>query len=289
MTPPQPVPPRAVFITGTSSGIGAACALDLVERGFRVFAGVRQPADGERLRQSAGENLVPVLVDVTDEGTIRAAAAEIDAAVGLAGLAGLVNNAGIVVPGPLELLPTSAFRRQLEVNVLGTHAVTRALLPSIRRAQGRIVIIGSISGLVAPPFIGAYAASKHALEGLAAALRAELVPWRIRVSIIEPDSIATPIWEKLDHTMSELDYDGSPEVRQAYDEAFRQVRVGSMRLGRSGSPTSTVVRAVAHALSARWPKAHYPLGWRPLLAFGGARHVPPALLDRILRRSMGLR
>ena len=158
----MPQPPRtkpAVFITGASSGIGAACALGLPRDKYRVFAGVRQPADGQRLQELARGELTPVLVDVTDERSIQAAAETIDAAVGESGLAGLVNNAGIVVGGPLELLPTDEFRRQLEVNVLGTHAVTRALLPLVRRAQGRIVIMGSISGLVAPPYMGAYAAS----------------------------------------------------------------------------------------------------------------------------------
>ena len=141
--------------------------LDLAGGGYRVFAGVRNSADGDRLRSQAAGELVPVVVDVTDAVAIRAAAAQVEAAVGEAGLAGVVCNAGIIVPGPLELLPTSAFRRQLEVNVLGTHAVAVAALPLLRLARGRIVIVGSISGLVAPPFFGAYAASKTALEAMA--------------------------------------------------------------------------------------------------------------------------
>ncbi|HEX3654558.1 MAG TPA: SDR family oxidoreductase [Pirellulales bacterium] len=278
----------AIFITGTSTGIGAACAVELANSGYRVFAGVRQPADGAHLQGLSMGELTPVLVDVTDEPTVRAAAETIGAAVGEAGLAGLVNNAGIVVAGPLELLPTSELRRQLEVNVLGTHAVTRAVLPLVRRAHGRIVMMGSISGLIAPPYIGAYAASKYALEAMTDALRVELARWRIRVSIIEPDAVATPIWDKLDRAITALGADADPQIQQLYAAEIEQMRVAGQNLGKTGVPTSRVVHAVLHALSARWPKTRYPIGWRPWLAFGGARHVPPSLLDWILRKSMGL-
>ncbi|HEY5313762.1 MAG TPA: SDR family oxidoreductase [Pirellulales bacterium] len=278
----------AIFITGTSTGIGAACAVELAGSGYRVFAGVRQPADGERLQGLTLDELTPVLVDVTDEQTVRAAVETIEAAVGAAGLAGLVNNAGIVVAGPLELLPTSELRRQLEVNVLGTHAVTRAVLPLVRRARGRIVMMGSISGLIAPPYIGAYAASKYALEAMTDALRVELSRWRIRVSIIEPDAVATPIWDKFDRSITALGADADPQIQQLYAAEIEHMRRAGLQLGKTGVPTSRVVRAVLHALSARWPKTRYPIGWRPWLAFGGARHVPPGVLDWILRKSMGL-
>jgi NAD(P)-dependent dehydrogenase (short-subunit alcohol dehydrogenase family) len=278
----------AIFITGASTGIGAACAVELARAGYRVFAGVRQPADGQRLQELAASELTPVLVDVTDEQTIRAAAETIEAAVGADGLAGLVNNAGIVVAGPLELISTGQFRRQLEVNVLGTHAVTRAVLPLIRRAKGRIVLMGSLSGLIAPPYVGAYAASKYALEAMADVLRIELARWGIRVSIIEPDAVATPIWDKFDRSVAELGTVVDLQIQQLYAAEIEQLRVTGSNLGKVGVPSSRVVRAVTHALSARWPKARYSIGWRPWLAYGGARHLPPSVLDWIMRKSMGL-
>jgi len=137
------MPESAIVVTGASTGIGLACALDLDARGLRVFAGVRKPADADRLRQQASERLCPLMLDVTDPEAVRAAAEAVAAAVGTAGLAGLVNNAGVLMPGPLECLSTARFREQLEVNVLGTHAATQALLPLLRAASGRIVIVGS--------------------------------------------------------------------------------------------------------------------------------------------------
>jgi len=288
MTSPQPAHPGAVWITGTSTGIGAACALDLAGSGYRVFAGVRSAADGERLRSQATAGLVPVIVDVTDALAVRAAATQIEAAVGEAGLAGVVCNAGIVVPGPLELLPTSEFRRQLEVNVLGTHAVAVAALPLLRRARGRIVIVGSISGLVSPPFLGAYAASKHALEAVADVLRMELSRWQIAVSLVEPDFIATPLWGKLDSAVARLSIDGSPEVKQSYESEIRQVLRASARMARRGASASKVVRAIRHALCAQYPKARYPIGIRARWARWAACHLPASVLDWFLGKAMGL-
>ena len=168
----------AVVITGASTGIGRACALDLDGRGFRVFAGVRKDEDGERLR-SERPSIEPLRIDVTDAGEIAAARDRVSEEVGTAGLAGLVNNAGIAVPGPLEHLPIDEFRRQMEVNLVGQVAVTQAFLPLLRTARGRVVNIGSIGGRVALPMLGPYAASKHAMEGISDSLRRELRPWGI--------------------------------------------------------------------------------------------------------------
>ena len=254
-----------VFITGCSSGIGAACRRDLMERGWRVFAGVRKEADVERLRSESAGRLQPLIIDVADEGTVQAAAQALAEAVGTAGLAGLVNNAGIAVPGPWELLTTDDLRRQLEVNVVGTHAVTRAVLPLLRRAGGRIVLMGSISGRVAPPFYGAYAASKHALEAMADTLRMELRPWRISVSIVEPDAVGTPIWEKFDVQTESLARRGEAATG-LYEEQIVRLRRATRRMGRAGMPASAVVCAVRHALTARRPRRATPWafvrGWR---------------------------
>src|SRR5688500_9161604 len=185
----------AVVITGASTGIGRACAIDLDGRGFRVFAGVRKDEDGERLR-SERPSIEPLRIDVTDAGEIAAARDRVGEEVGERGLAGLVNNAGIAVPGPLEHLPLDEIRRQLEVNVLGQIAVTQAFLPLLRTARGRIVNIGSIGGRVALPLLGPYAGSKHAMEGISDSLRRELRPWGIEVSLVRPGPIATEIWER---------------------------------------------------------------------------------------------
>ena len=183
---------RCVLVTGASSGIGEATALRLARAGWRVLAGVRASADAERLRAAAGERLEPVTIDVTEPATIAAAAEGL----GDEPLHGLVNNAGTALAMPLEFLPLDQFRRQLEVNLVGQVAVTQAVLPNLRSARGRIVNVGSIAGRSSLPFLGAYAASKHGLEAVTDALRVELRPFGITVTIVEPGTIATPIWRK---------------------------------------------------------------------------------------------
>jgi NAD(P)-dependent dehydrogenase (short-subunit alcohol dehydrogenase family) len=168
-------PARAVVITGASSGIGRATALELGRRRFQVFAGVRKPADGEHLAREGGASITPVTIDVTDGGSIQEAAAKVSSALGDRDLAGLVNNAGIAISGPLEFLPVEELRHQLEVNLIGQVAVTQAFQPLLRRARGRIVNTGSIGGRVAVPFLGPYAASKFAMEGLSDAISPDAV------------------------------------------------------------------------------------------------------------------
>lgn len=187
---------RAVVVTGASSGIGEACVLRLDGLGFRVFAGVRRQQDGDALRRKASERLAPVMLDVTDLLSAQSASDSVAAATGGVGLAGLVNNAGTAVAAPIEFLPLGELRRQLEVNVVGQIAVTQAFLPLLRQGSGRIMNIGSVSGRIASPLLGAYTASKFAMEGLTDTLRRELSPWGVAVSIVEPGRIATPIWEK---------------------------------------------------------------------------------------------
>jgi len=187
---------KAVLVTGASSGIGKECALRLASSGFRVFAGVRKDQDGERLKAEASGSVTPVLLDVTDSASIARAAQSVSRALDADSLHGLVNNAGIAVAGPLEMLPLDALRRQLDVNVIGQIAVTQAFLPMLRAAHGRVIIMGSILGRLALPFVGAYSAAKFALEALAESLGMEVRPFGVSVSIIEPGNIATPIWNK---------------------------------------------------------------------------------------------
>ncbi|NUQ63109.1 MAG: SDR family NAD(P)-dependent oxidoreductase [Pirellulales bacterium] len=284
----EPQPP-AVLITGTSTGIGAACALALDRQGFLVLAGVRKEEDAQRLRARASLRLQTLMLDVTDEAGIRAAAQTVGDRVGEAGLAGLVNNAGILVPGPLELVAIDQLRRQLEVNVIGQVAMVQAFLPLLRRRRGRIVGIGSIAGRLAPPYLGAYAASKAAVESMTDCLRVELRTWGIHVALVEPDSVDTPIWEKLQAEADRLDANVSPEVRALYDRDILEMRKAGMRMDRAGMPVDRVVRAVHHALTAKHPKTRYPIGWRTRLGFRLLPGLPDRLRDWIMLRFMGVR
>ena len=279
---------RAVVVTGASTGIGAACALGLDRLGVRVFAGVRRAADGAALQRQASALLTAVTIDVTDAGSIAGAARTVAAVVGGRGLAGLVNNAGIVVPGPLEFLPIGDLRRQLEVNVVGQVAVTQAMLPLLRVARGRIVNMGSIGGRMATPFLGAYAASKFALEALTDALRVEVRPWGIHVSIIEPGAIATPIWQKSAREGERLQAALPPEATPLYGKALEALRKGAARAERDAIGPDAVVAAVVHALTAPRPRTRYIIGRRAKLQAAIARWLPDRARDRLLTRALGL-
>lgn len=272
---------KSVVVTGASKGIGRASALRLDRAGFRVFAGVRSPADGEALRAEASDRLIPVRIDVTDEASVAEAARYVADVVGAEGLYGLVNNAGIAVAGPLEFLPSAELRRQLEVNVIGQLAVTRAFLPLLRRARGRIVNMGSISGLMALPFTGAYAASKHALEAVSDALRVELAPWGIHVSIIEPGVIATPIWETSEAAAERIMEKYPPQAFEYYGPVIELARRTVRNSAERGLPPDHVARVVQHALSARRPRTRYLVGGdarvRALI-----RKLPDRIRDRLI-------
>jgi NAD(P)-dependent dehydrogenase (short-subunit alcohol dehydrogenase family) len=248
----------AVVVTGTSTGIGEACALHLDRLGFRVFAGVRNTADGQGLKAKASGRLIPIQLDITDAATIASALDRVATALDQGGLAGLVNNAGIAVAGPLEFLPIGEIRKQLEVNVLGQIAVTQAFLSLLRKGRGRVVNIGSISGRSALPFLGPYAASKFAMEALTDSLRLELRPWNIRVSIVEPGTIATPIWRKSLAAADEIARDLPERARQLYGPAIASMR--RISAARTPIPAQAVAEAVEHALTAKRPRTRYVVG-----------------------------
>lgn len=277
-----------VVVTGASTGIGRACALRLDGLGARVFAGVRKRADGDALRREASGGLTPILLDVTDAASIAAAADAVKGAVGEAGLAGLVNNAGIVVAGPLEFLPITEIREQLEVNVIGQIAVTQAFLPLLRRARGRIVNIGSISGRSSVPFVGAYCASKFALEALTDALRLELAPWGIAVSIVEPGAVATPIWEKSSARASETTKALRPQARDLYGRALAAMREAAERMAKGAISTDRVAAAVVRALTAPRPKTRYLVGRDAKLQAALTAVLPDRARDELVVRAMGL-
>ena len=249
---------------------------------------MRSPSDAERLRGQASPRLAPVQLDVTDAASIAQAVGRVEEAVGEAGLAGLVNNAGIVVAGPLELLPIDMVRKQFEVNVIGQIAVTQAFLPLLRRARGRIVNMGSLNGRIAAPYLAPYAASKHALEAISDALRSELRAWGIEVSLVEPGSIATPIWDKSFAAADQLEAETAAEGLALYEADLAAVRKAGRLLAEGALPVDRVVRAVIHALTARRPKTRYPVGMETFLLFRAVKWVPDRLWDRIVRNSMGL-
>ncbi len=279
----------SVVLTGASTGIGAACAVALDRRGFRVFAGVRSDADGERLKRETSARLVPLRLDVTDARQIAEAARHVGEAVGPGGLDGLVNNAGIVVAGPWELLAIEELRKQLEVNVIGPAAVTQALLPLLRTARGRIVLMGSVSGKVAAPYLGPYAVSKYGLEAMADSLRVELRHWGIAVSLVEPGSVKTPIWDKATEQAEQLSARVPTEAWTLYAEDMEQMRHATKALAARGMPVARVVEAVEHALTARKPKTRYPLGLQTRLAVSVFQLVADRTRDWIVRRELGLR
>ena len=271
-----------VVVTGASTGIGAACALDCVSRGMTVFAGVRDPRAGEALVAKAGPSLIPILLDVTDEPSIARSLDVVQRVVGKAGLGGLVNNAGIVVGSPLEVIPLAQLRTQLEVNVIGQIAVTQAFLPLLRLGHGRIVNMGSIAGRGTIPLLGPYSASKYALEALTDALRMELQPWGIQVSIIEPGAIATPIWEKSGKAAQELEALAGDEAKALYGDAVNRVREAVAKSAERAISPDAVVRAVHHALTATCPNTRYLVGNDAKLRAWMVKWLPDRMQDILL-------
>jgi NAD(P)-dependent dehydrogenase (short-subunit alcohol dehydrogenase family) len=279
-----------VLVTGASTGIGEACALHLDRLGWRVFAGVRKPEDGDRLRAAEGASarLTPVQLDVTDEAQVASAMATIAEACGDDGLAGLVNNAGVARGGPVEGLPLDEWRYQLEVNLFGQIAVTKAALPLIRDAKGRIVFIGSIAGRVAAPLVGPYSASKHAIEALGATLREELLPWDIKVAVVEPGVIKTPIWSKATTSADELEALLDDEVKALYKDQLADIRASITKNDRKGVPASKVADAVEHALTSPRPKLRYLVGPDAKVAGNLARLVPDRWWATLSRKLLAL-
>jgi NAD(P)-dependent dehydrogenase (short-subunit alcohol dehydrogenase family) len=276
--------PGAVVITGASTGIGAACALHLARLGYQVFAGVRQARDGEALQQQSACPLTPLQLDVTDARSLREATEFVRARVTNDALHGLINNAGIVVAGPLEAVPIADFRRQLEVNVVGQVAVTQAFLPMLRRGRGRIINMGSIAGRAALPLMSPYAASKFALEAITDALRLEVRQSGIQVSIIEPGAIATPIWEKSSKDAEALEASCSPEMRERYAALVHGVKRAVDGAAMRAIPVDAVVAAVVHALTSPRPKTRYLVGWDAKVRAWMVKLLPDRLADKLLMR-----
>ncbi|MGH2936760.1 MAG: SDR family NAD(P)-dependent oxidoreductase [Solirubrobacterales bacterium] len=269
-----------VVVTGTSTGIGAASALLLAELGFRVFAGVRSDADGEALVERASGRLTPISIEITDEESIAAAAETVTSAVGGRGLFGLVNNAGIVRPGPLELQALPEFRHHLEVNLVGPVAMIQAFLPLIRLGRGRIVNVGSIGGRLALPLHGAYSASKFGMEAVSDALRLELRQWRIPVSHVDPGATQTPIFDKTLAAIDELEKSLRSRNRSEYVEQISGVRRLIESTAADAAPVDELAKTVAKALTADKPKSRYRAGHGATGAVLLARMATDGVKDR---------
>jgi len=280
---------KSVVVTGVSTGIGWGITKVLVQKGFRVFGSVRKTEDAERLSNEFGENFIPLIFDVTDEAAVQAGARQVREQLDGETLFGLVNNAGIAMPAPLIHQPTDEFRQQLEVNLVSVLIVTKAFVPllgsdrSLHGKPGRIINISSIGGKVGSPFLGAYAASKHGLEGFSESLRRELMLYGIDIIIIGPGSVATPIWDKAEQ-MDVSMYDDTD-----YAESGRRIREYMIRSGRNGYPPEKVGEVVWHALTTPNPRVRYAVipgsSFRRIIQM----FLPKRVVDNIIARNLGFK
>jgi NAD(P)-dependent dehydrogenase (short-subunit alcohol dehydrogenase family) len=274
----------AVVITGASTGIGEATALYLDAKGFQVFAGVRTENDAAALREHSSPRLMPVMLEVTDEVAIAGVAKTVKAAGPFQRLA-VVNNAAVSSPGPLEFLPLSELRTHFEINVLGALAVTQALLPLMREARDRrIVNVSSVNGRVAWRYIGPYIASKHALEGLSNTLRMELARWNIRVSIVEPGAVDTPIFKTSRERSRRITGEYAAHAHKHYGRLLRAITERPGRAPDHAISPERVARVIHHALTAPRPRVRYVVGWDARIVLFLSRILPTRLMDSIMLR-----
>ncbi len=287
------------LITGASTGIGRATALRLHTSGWTVLAGVRDPAAGESLVTEAADGqaggrgrMLPLSLDVTDPAQLAEARERVDAQASSAGVSSrggldaLVNNAGIGIGGPLELISAEDLRKQFEVNVFGQVEVTQALLPALRRAGGRIVFVSSIGGRVATAFTAPYAASKHAIEAFGDALRVELHSSGVRVALVEPGSVATPIWDKSRAEAERVSI--PPELEQAYGRIPAAMGKVLEDTARRGVPPERVAETIERALTSPRTKARYVVGTDAKAMLLAKRLLPDLVFDRVIRRALGV-
>lgn len=278
---------RSIVVTGVSTGIGWGAAKVLIGHGFRVFGSVRKQADGERLKAEFGDAFTPLIFDVTDEAGAQAAAAQVRQALGGQTLAGLVNNAGIAVSGPLLHLDVADFRKQLDVNLTGVVIVIQAFAPllgadtSLKGGPGRIVNISSVGGRNAAPFLAPYSASKFGLEGLSESLRRELLLLGIDVIVIGPGAVATPIWDKAEEV------DVSRFGNTPFGPALAKVRTYMTEMGKKGLKPEVIGEAIHHALTTPNPKVRYAVTPQPILDYF-TRNLPKRQVDRMFGKQLGL-
>jgi NAD(P)-dependent dehydrogenase (short-subunit alcohol dehydrogenase family) len=275
---------HAVIVTGASTGIGNAISLLLARNGYTVYAGVRKERDRERLA-SEHESIRPIILDVTVPADIERCVATVRESG--ESLAGLVNNAGIAVAGPLEYLPLDALRHQFEVNAFAPIAMAQAALPLLRESRGRIVTIGSIAGRMAAPFVGPYSASKAALASLTDALRQELARFGIAVSLLEFASVKTPIWEKGRAGKDALIASMAPQAATHYGSMVEAIVAQTMREEREGMAPGVIADTVLAALRARKPRARYVIGTKARV-HAAVAILPAHTRDALVKRAMRL-
>ncbi len=292
---------KSIVVTGVSSGIGRGITRVLVENGFHVFGSVRNATDATQLQAEFAEGFTPLVFDVTDEAAVVRAAAAVEQALGGKSLAGLVNNAGISFTGPLLYQPLEEFRKQIEVNLIGAFIVTKAFAPLLRNQApllrdqapllrdqapqnaGRIVNISSVGGKIGPPFLGAYAASKHGLEGMSESLRRELQIFGIQVIVIGPGSVVTPIWDKAEAA------DATRYANTVYAEPLNKFTVFMLEGGRKGLAPERVGEVVLTALTVPRPRLRYEAIPDKLKNWTLPNLLPRRWLDRIIGSQLGLR
>jgi len=274
---------QSVVVTGASRGIGRAIVRLLDRRGYRVFAGVRNDDDAESLTAEGSGRVLPIRLDVAHSASVREAGAMVRNSVQDGGIRALVNNAGIVMAGPLEGLAIDDLRRQLEVNVVGVLETTQIFLPLIRTGGGRIVNVSSVSGRVATRFVGAYAASKFGLEGMSDALRLELRYWGIPVVLIEPGAVKTDIWQTSRTRAADAWQSSDPAVRQRYHRVVQRMAEQTDPPARAIGP-ERVAQVIARAVVARRPRARYVVGWDARIGIAARWALPTRVLDRLLCR-----
>ncbi|MFN8374354.1 MAG: SDR family NAD(P)-dependent oxidoreductase [Anaerolineae bacterium] len=272
----------AVVVTGAAKGIGRATALYLDGKGFTVLAGVRSAADGDSLCQEASPRLQPIMLDITNSAHIAQAAETVKRVVGQEGLAGLVNNAGIAVAMPLEFIPLDEFRRQMDVNVTAQLALTQAMLPALRQAKGRIINVSSVGGRIAGSMLGAYHASKFALEALTDVLRQELAPWQVQVISVEPGGIATPIWETSVNLANRLEEQMPAQGKTYYAKAIAGARAFAEKTAKAGLAPERVAEVIGKALSAAQPRTRYVVGTDALIGSAILARLPDRWRDRVM-------
>lgn len=278
---------KNILITGVSTGIGRATAAEFLRRGYQVFGSVRRNSSAERLQAEFGAPFTPLLFDVTDHDAIGRAEAQVSSIVGDDGLAALINNAGIVIPGPLMYMPLEDFRAQFEVNLLGVLDVTQQFLPLLGARKdapfppGRVINISSVSGRIAYPFMGGYAASKHGLEALSDALRRELMLHGVDVILIEPGTTRTPIKEKFEFHIQQYRGTGYGRMVAGLERQLKKRE-------QNGLPVEKVVKVILQAVESKRPKTRYTVPRKRLTGWLIPRLLPDRWLDRLTARRLGL-
>lgn len=271
-------------VTGASSGIGAAITAELDRLGHDVYAGIRTDAAADALADRSSRRVMPLRLDVTDEDQVAAASELVRSRVGRYGLDGLVNNAGIALGGPIEFLPLDEWRIQFEVNVFGQIATTQRLLALVRTARGRVVFIGSVASMVSSPLGAPYGASKHAIAAVAQSLRAEVAPWGIHVSLVDPGAVGTAIWGKGSATAERVRELVDPEALELYGPAIERLEREVAEISSKAPGPEKVVAAVRHALFDPRPRPRYAAGLDARAVALGVRLLPERVLTALLER-----